>query len=132
MSCFTLLRFLDVCTWILVSILFLAMDVLCQRLRSCTPNICSQRGQAYCFYCVHFLRCLFGFVLLYFLSLFSCSLFVHFLVVVWVPTFFCFYKYFFATIHLYHVHFSHCWVCIVLLFICCLLVIHLFISLVVV
>jgi len=31
--------------------------------------------------------------------------------------FFYFYKHFFATIHLYCVHFPHCWVCIVLLFI---------------
>jgi hypothetical protein len=28
---------------------------------------------------------------------------------------FCFWKHFFATIHLYHVHFPHFWVCIVLL-----------------
>jgi hypothetical protein len=39
------------------------------------------------------------------------------LFVVWISDFFCFYKHFFATIHLYHVHFPHCWVCIVLLFV---------------
>jgi len=119
MSCFTLLRLLDVCKWILVfKLLFGNWHMLCQKLKSCTPNICSQKRQVYCCYHFHFSCCLFGFVLFCFLSLFSCSLLVYFpLFFVWVSNFFCFYKYVFATIHLYHVHFPCCWVCIVLLFI---------------
>jgi hypothetical protein len=75
MSCFTLLKFLDVCKWILVSILFFGdWHMLCQKLKSCTPNICSQKRQVYCFYHVHFSCCLFGFALFCSLSLFSCSL----------------------------------------------------------
>ncbi len=62
--------------------------MLCQILRSYTSNICSQRRQVYYFYCVHFLCCLFGFVLFYFLSLSFCSLLVHFPLVVWVSIFF--------------------------------------------
>jgi len=82
--------------------------MLCLRLKSCTLNICSQNGHVYYFYRVHFPRCLFGFMLFCYLLLSFCSL-----LVVWVSEFFCFYKHFFATIHLYHVHFPHCWVCIV-------------------
>jgi len=70
--------------------------------------------------CSHF-QCLFGFTLFCCLSLFYSSLLVYFLFVVWVSIFSCFYKHLFATIHLYHVHFPHCWICIVLLFIVFLL-----------
>ncbi len=101
MSCFTLLRILDVCRWILISISFLLIDTLCQRLRSCTPNICSQRECVYYFYCVHFICCLFGFALLYSLSFSSCSLLVHLPPIVQVFDFFCFCKHLFATMHLY-------------------------------
>jgi hypothetical protein len=64
--------------------------MLCQRLRSCRPNICSQRGHVYCFYHVHFLHCLFRFTLFCFLSLSLCSLFVWFSLIVWVSVFFLF------------------------------------------
>jgi len=62
--------------------------MLCQRLRSYTPNIYLQNGRVYCFYHVHFPRCLFGLLLFYSLSLSSCSLLVHFPLVVWVSNFF--------------------------------------------
>ncbi len=94
--------------------------MLCQRLKSYTPNICLQRGRVYCFYHVHFPRCLFGLPLFYSLSLSSCSLLIHFPLVVWVSNFF-FRKHFFTTIHLYHVHFPRHWVCIALLFVVVLL-----------
>jgi len=61
--------------------------MLCQRLKSCTSNICSERRRVYWFYRVHFPRCLFGFALLCYFSLYSCSLLVHFLLVVWVFVF---------------------------------------------
>jgi hypothetical protein len=122
--------------------------MLCQRLKSCTPNICLQKRQIFYFYHVHFPHCLFGFALFY-LLLFSCCLLVRFPFIVWVFDFliyvniflqqstcivfishivglawsyclllssfsllvhfpcclgfrfFCFYKHFFATIHLF-------------------------------
>ncbi len=76
--------------------------MLCQRLKSCTPNICLQRGWVYFFYCVHFLRCfvLYHYILVFYL--FNSRLLFRF------PFFFLNYKHFFATIHLYYVHFSHC------------------------
>jgi len=50
MSCFTLLRLLNVCMWILVFMLFFGdWHMLCQRLKSCTPNICLQRGMGLLF-----------------------------------------------------------------------------------
>ncbi len=93
--------------------------MLCQRLRSCTPNICSQKGQVYSFYHIHFTRCLLGFAL-------SCFFFVIFLFYTcsffaccldfW---FFNFCKHFFATTNLYCVHFPCCWVCVVFLLSTC-------------
>jgi hypothetical protein len=79
MSCFILLWLLDVCRWILVFILFMVIEGL----KSCTPNICSQKGHVYYFCNVHFQCCLFRFVLFCFLSLSFCSLLVHFSLVVW-------------------------------------------------
>ncbi len=112
MFCFTLLKLLVVCRWILVFILFYGdWHMLCQRLKSCTPNICSHKRGVYCLYCVHFPHYLFGFALFCSLSLSSCSLLVHFSLVSWVS------KIFFATIYLYCAHSPCCWVCIVLLFI---------------
>jgi hypothetical protein len=95
--------------------------MLCQIFRSCTLNICSQKGWVYNFYRVHFLHCLFGFALFYSLSLSSCSLLVHFSLVIWVSIFIFLCKHFVATIHLYHVHCPCCWVWIVLLFVVVLL-----------
>ncbi len=91
MSYFILLRLLDVCKWIFgFSIVFGDWHMLCQRLRNCTPNIYSQRRRVYYFYHVHFSCCLFGFVLFCYLSLFFCSLLVHFSLVVQVFDFFVF------------------------------------------
>ncbi len=101
--------------------------MLCQRLKSCTPNICSQKRRVYCLYCVHFPHYLFGFALFCSLSSSSCYLLVHFSLVSWVSDFILFFNTFFATIYLYCVHFPRCWVYIVLLFV----VVFLFISLVV-
>jgi hypothetical protein len=99
--------------------------MLCQKLKRCSPNICSQRRWVYNFYHVHFPRCLFGFVLLCFLSLFSCSLLVHFSFIVWVLNFFCNNL---LVSHSFHVLLGlHC-----LVIYCCLLVFYLFISLLVV
>jgi hypothetical protein len=74
------------------------------------------KRMGYYFYRVHFLRCLFWFALFYFLSMSSYSLLVRFCLLFGF-LFFCLYEHFFATIHSYHVHFPHCWVCIVLLFV---------------
>jgi hypothetical protein len=54
MFCFTVFGFLDIHRWTLVSILFFGnWHMLCQRLRTCTPYICSQKGWVWCFYHVH-------------------------------------------------------------------------------
>jgi hypothetical protein len=55
--------------------------------------------------------CCLLFVVVFLLS--TCS-FPIYCLVFW---FFNFCEHFFATIHLYYVHFPHCWVCIILLFI---------------
>jgi hypothetical protein len=94
-------------------------------------NICSQRRQFYCFFHVHFMHCLFGFALFYYLSLSSCFLLVHFSLIIWVSDFFCFYKPFFATIHLYHVHFLRCWFALSCCG-CCLFLLYLIISFIII
>jgi hypothetical protein len=80
--------------------------------------------------CFHFLHCLFGFVLFYFLSLSSCYLFIQFSLVVWGFFFFCFYKHFLCNNPFVSCSFPmllglHCLVC-------CFLVVYSIISLVVV
>jgi hypothetical protein len=61
--------------------------MLCQRLRSCTLNICSQREWVYCFYHVSISRVVCLCLHFFFFVLFSSSLLVHFLLV-WVFIFF--------------------------------------------
>jgi hypothetical protein len=132
MFCFTLLKLLDVCRWILVSLFFYDnWYMLCQRLKSCTSNICSQRRHIYCWYPVRFPHYLFGFALFCSLLLSSCSLFVHFLFVSWVFNFFVSINIFCNNLlvscslpELLGLHY--------LLVCCCLLVVYLFISFVVV
>jgi hypothetical protein len=87
--------------------------MLCQRSRSCTLNICSQRRRVYCFYCVHFPLVVWVFVFFVYVNislqqstcimfssyvvgfaLFCCFLIVVYLIIfltiVWVSDFFVF------------------------------------------
>ncbi len=103
--------------------------MLCQRLKSCTPNICLQKRQIYYFYHVHFPHFLFGFVLFYYLQLSSCCLLVHFPFIVWVFDFL-------ISVNIF-LQQSTCIVFIshivgLALSYCCLLFLYLFISLIVV
>jgi hypothetical protein len=159
MSCLTLLKLLDVCRWIFVFKLFLAIDTCCVKGWEVAHRIFARKEDGFTFFivfislvvcfslhCFVFYHCLlvlylfdsrllfkfpfkkkivntslqhplvsFSFFTLFvlvwivmFLSLSFCSLLVWFPLVVWVSVFLCFYKHFFATIHLYRVHFPHC------------------------
>jgi len=117
MSYLTLLRLLDVSKWIFVSILFLVIDTYCVKGWKGSHQIFVPKEDKFtasimfiscivCFgwHCYILCQCL---LVLY---LFDSHLLIEF-------SFFCFYKHFFVTIHLYYLHFPHCWVSIILLFV---------------
>jgi len=117
MSYLTLLRLLDVCRWIFVSILFLAINTCCVKGWKVAQQIFARREDGF-ITSIMFISCIIYFRL-HCSILFRC-LFVLYLFdshLLFGSFFFNFYKHLFAATHLYHVHFSHCWVCIVLLFV---------------
>jgi hypothetical protein len=111
MFCFTLLRLLNVCKWILILFYFLVIDTCCVKSWNVAHRIFARKEDGFTtfimfishvvclgLYCFVFCRC---FLVLY---LFISLLLFGF----WT---------FFAIIYLYRIHFMCCWVCIVLLFI---------------
>jgi len=119
---FTLLKLLDVYKWILVILLFLAIDTCCVKGWEIAHQIFTCKEDKFTTFimfisrvvclglCCSVLCCCF-FVLYLFISHSLCRFLI----------FFVFYKHFFATIHLYRVHFPCCWACIFLLFLVVLL-----------
>jgi hypothetical protein len=118
LSCSFLTLFVLVCVVLFfIVVLFFTCSFLICCLGFHLKNLCKHFFVTIHLYCVHFLCCLFRFTLFCSLLLFSCSLLVQFVLIVWVSVLFYLCKHFSATIHLYHVHFPCCWVCIVLLFV---------------
>jgi hypothetical protein len=118
MSCLILLKLLDVCMWIFVYTLFLMINTCCVKGWKVAHQIFAHKEDKFTAF-IMFISCVICFGL-------CCSVFCHCLLVLYLfdsrllfgfPFLFFLCKHFFATIHLYRVHFPHCWVCIVFLFI---------------
>jgi hypothetical protein len=117
MYCLTLLRLLDVCKWIFVYILLLVIDTCCVKGWKVAHRIFARKEDefigsiVFIFHVVCLgLRCYVIFHCILVLYLFISCLLFGFLFFLWINIFF-------ATIHLYHVHFSHRWICMVFLFV---------------
>ncbi len=114
----TLLKLLDVCMWIFVYILFLAIHTCCVKGWKVAHQIFVHKEDQIIIF-IMFISRVICFSLHY--SVFYCCLLVFYLfdshLFFGFPFCFCFCKHLFATIHLYHVHFPRCWDCIVFLFV---------------
>lgn len=87
MYCFTLLRLLDLCRWILVFVLFLAIDTCCVKVWKVAHRLFARKEDGFTtsimyFYHVHFQVVCLGLHCFVFLSLFYCFLLVHFLFII--------------------------------------------------